>query len=166
MGIIAEFVDVPNNLVWSTELTSRDENMVNDAWYREDNLLVELDGQEPFVGKTRWCDLEMIHYQLLLFKAFDYMKPDTQVTTYNIEHRQPFLTFTFLTSCIVKFNKLNGLDGFDRVIVSRPFSPNVNVDFRKVYRFDWNRYVPPSPQTQSLTTTKTNPFHVVVDNTK
>lgn len=166
MGIIFEFVDVVEDHIWSVEMTTREENKVNDAWYREDTLLVELSDQEPFAGKTRWCDLEMIHYQLLLFKAFDLLRSDAEVTTYNIEHRQPFLTFTFLASAIVKLNKLNGVDGFDRLIIARPRDSIVNIDFRKSYRFDWDRYIPPAPIPQISVKPKANPFRVVVDNSK
>lgn len=166
MGIVIDFVDIPHDNVWSVELTTKDEVLVNDVWYREDQLLVELSHQEPFLGKTKWCDLEMIHYQLLLYKAFDLLDPQTKVTTFNVEHREPFLTFSFLASAIVKMCHINGISGFDRVMISRPVESRITVDFRKTFRFDWDQYVPPAPPEKIDKAAKVNPFRVVVDNSK
>lgn len=167
MQITVDFIDVPCDHSWSVELTDRDEIFINDVWYKEDSLLVELKDQEPFSGRTAWCDLDMIHYQLLLFKCFDLLGENHPMDDLTVKYKEPFATFKFLASAIVKMSKLNGVMGFDTVTIMRPRENRIVVDFRRTYRFDWESYVPPKPEhTAEIIPIKKNPFQLVVDNTK
>lgn len=160
MVISVDFVDAIHGHAWSVELQDQDEIFLNDVWFKEDALLVGLSAQEPFVGRTTWSDLEMVHYQILLFRAFDLLGSDTPMDEITVRYREPFSTFRFLATAITKLAKLDGVTGFDNVTISRPRDNRVAVDFRRLFRFDWDSYVPPKPKP------KGNPFQVIVDNTK
>ncbi|MNY29957.1 hypothetical protein D3C86_1640340 [compost metagenome] len=103
----------------------------------------------------------MVHYQILLFKAFDLLGVNHPMDEVTVRYREPFSTFRFLAMAIVKMSKLNGVDGFDSLTIARPREARVVVDFRRTYRFDWDSYVPPAPKPKFV-----NPFQVIVDNTK
>ena len=160
MNVTVDFVDAVNSNVWSINLTLQDEIFINDVWYREDILLVDLSKTEPFTGKTTWSDLEILHYQILLFRAFDKLLPDHPIDELAIKFKEPFQTFKFLASAIAKMANIEGITGYDRIIIARPFDSRVVVDFRRTFRFNWDTYVPPAPKP------KRAPFQLVVDNTK
>lgn len=160
MVTTVDFIDSIHGHSWSIELQDQDEIFLNDVWYKEDALLVGLSQQEPFVGRTTWSDLEMVHYQILLFKAFDHLDADTPMDEISIRYREPFSTFRFLSAAVSKFAKLEGIAGFENISIYRPKDNRVIIDFRRVFRFDWDSYVPPRPKP------KGNPFQVIVDNTK
>lgn len=161
MGISVDFVDAVHSHTWSVELSDQDEIFLNEVWYKEDQLLVGLSHQEPFKNRTTWSDLEMVHYQILLMKAFDLLGENHPMDDITVRFREPFATFRFLATGIVKMSKLNGVDGFDNLTISRPREARIVVDFRRIYRFDWDSYVPPAPKPKIV-----NPFQIVVDNTK
>ncbi len=160
MVTTVDFIDSIHGHSWSIELQDQDEIFLNDVWYKEDALLVGLSQQEPFVGRTTWSDLEMVHYQILLFKAFDHLESDTPMDEISIRYREPFSTFRFLSTAVSKLAKLEGITGFENISIYRPKDNRVIIDFRRVFRFDWDSYVPPRPKP------KGNPFQVIVDNTK
>jgi hypothetical protein len=158
--MFVDFIDAVHGNTWSVELSEKDTIFVNDTWYRQDELLVDLsDTSELFAGKTAWADLELIHYQLLLFRAFDYLRPKHTEDEMTVRFKEPFATFRFLAAALVKFHYLNGVTGFDTLVISRPKEAQVVIDFRLTTRFDWNEYTPPKPPAKPI-------FHVVVDNTK
>jgi len=164
MQVRVDFVDSLNAINWVVELTDRDEIFLNEVWYKSDVLLDELKDQEPFRNRTRWSDLEMIHYQLLLFKCFDLLGPDTPLDDLTIRYKEPFSTFRFFASAIVKMSRVDGVTGFDEMTIMRPKESRIVVDFRRTFRFDWDAYIPPRPEPK--VEVKKNPFHVIVDNTK
>lgn len=158
--MFVDFIDGVHGNTWAIELNEKDTIFLNDTWYREDELLVDLSNTtEPFRGRTCWADLELIHYQLLLFRAFDYLKPNSAEDELAVRFREPFSTFRFLASALVKMSYLNGVSGFDNVLISRPKEARVTIEFRLTHRFDWDEYVPPQPRAKPT-------FQVVVDNTK
>lgn len=163
MQVRIDFNDVPYDHAWSVELTDQDEIFINDVWFKEDILLVELKGQEPFTGRTTWSDLEMIHYQLLLIKCFDLLGENHPLDDVTVRYREPFSTFKFLASALVKMSRINGVTGFDRVLITRPVEDRILIEFSRSFRFDWSAYVPPKIEQKPV---KRNPFQVVVDNTK
>lgn len=160
MSISVEFVDAVNHNMWEITLSTQDEIFVNESWYHEDVLLVNLSNQEPFTGRTTWSDLEMLHYQILLLTAFDKVVPDHPMDDISVRFREPFATFRFLATCIAKMAKIEGIDGFDKIEIVRPLDARIVVDFRKTFRFNWNAYVPPAPPPAKPV------FQLVVDNTK
>lgn len=164
MQVEVFFVDAVHDLNWTVELSERDEIFVNDVWYKEDVLLVELKDQEPFRNRTTWSDLEVIHFQLLLFKCFDLLREDHPMDDTTVRYREPFATFRFMAAAIVKMCRLNDINGFDQMTILRPKEGRVVIDFRRTFRFDWDAYMPPRPE--PVLKPKKNPFQVIVDNTK
>lgn len=61
---------------------SDDYSEVIEAWDKQDSLLVELSEQlEMFDGVTRWCDLDPLHWQLILathFRTMDGLSTEDQ----------------------------------------------------------------------------------------
>ena len=162
MQVNVEFVDSTLGHSWTTELSERDEIFVNDVWYKEDSLLVELCDQELFRNKTTWSDLELIHYQLLLMKCFDHLGPNPAMDDITLRYKEPFLTFRFFASCVVKMARIDGLTGFDTLTIARPKENRILIDFRKTFKFDWNEFTPPNVEP----IVKKHPFQLIVDNTK
>lgn len=158
--MFVDFHDSVSVNVWAVELTDKDEIFVNETWYRQDELLVDLAStSEMFADKTCWADLELTHYELLLLRTFDYLKPNASADDIAVRFSEPFSTFKFLATALIKSQRLNGIDGFDTLVIKRPSEARITLEFKRTFVFDWNDYVPPKPAPKPT-------FQVVVDNTK
>lgn len=156
------FTDEIKNLTWSYEYSPQDEIQVDRAWYREDSLLVQLSETDPFVGRTTWSDLETLHYQILLLKCFDHLQDDHPDDSFTLNHKEPFMSFRFLSSALIKQTRISGTAGFELLSIMRKANGRLSVDFSKSFSFGY-------PDTAIVTpdvSARPNPFRIVVDNSK
>jgi hypothetical protein len=164
--LIVDFIDDFNKNYWSITLGSDDEVLINDTWYKEDELLVGLSLTKPFFGCYTWADLEILHYQILLLKCFDKLQPNSTSTDLPINYREPFSTFRFLASAVAKMSKINGIEGFDNLIIARRSESKISIDFKKTFNFDFSTFNPVL-NNKPIPVQKEQPvFSIVIDNTK
>jgi len=157
------FLDAVRGNEWSLKLTDADMIFLNETWYKEDELLIGLCTTNPFFGRTTWSDLELVHYQILFIQAFKTLTEKASDNEVSLRYREPFLTFRFLASALVKMSRLNSVDGFDIIEISYADEDKIRIEYRRTCDFDFTRFVPPP---LAIPKPVENPFKVVVDNTK
>jgi hypothetical protein len=58
--------DFTNNRRTVTILDNRQYDLVAQAWGNEDSILVDMQRNAFFAGRTRWCDLNPTHFRLMV----------------------------------------------------------------------------------------------------
>lgn len=114
-----------------------DFKFVNEVWNNEDKLLKDLQFVELFHGKTRWCDLEPIHYRLMIQRNLERIIDisDDNVSNDNAIIKSLYFLISSLIICIqnksdsiIELMKINRINEKDVIF---DYQATLNIDLIK-----------------------------------
>lgn len=153
----AIFNDQINDRFWSNDITSADERLIDDIWYNDDTLFLNMQHSKVFAGISSWSELSLMHYHILIYATFDMLDSfnGKDIDEITFRFREPFTSLRYIAAALRKFFILDYVSGFDTIIISRDKQNKVYIKLEKEYVFSFEDNKP-----------KNNVIQLVVDNTK
>lgn len=148
------FGDHVSDKFWSIEITDADELYIDDIWKLDDTLFLNMKNN-IFENIFSWSDLDLIHYQILIYATFDLVKnSDDKLDEITTRFREPFYSLRLIATSLIKYFYLNNLQGFDTLYISRSDDNKIHINTEKKFVFSFNETKPK------------NKLQLVIDNTK
>jgi len=117
--------DYTNNKHYHLVFTQDDFQTINDNWQKQDTLLVELSNAPTFKGKTKWCDLQPLNYQVLITRnlmKMDELTEDEQMD----ENHAVIKSLHFLITGFIKNLEINTDSCIEILRIDRIAEDNIN----------------------------------------
>lgn len=124
---------------------------IDPVWDEKDKLLVGLQTNSFFHGRTRWCDLDPWHYTILIEKNLS-MVADLSVSERHNPLNLIMISLSDLLACMIRCIEARGQCTIDLLRIIR--IPNTGLTYD--YTASMNHAVVPSPRSAGL--------KIVVDN--
>lgn len=157
--IIDDYVrDVRESLVF----TEKQMQVVRDNWENQDKLLVEMSVTDFFKDRTRWCDLQPIHYKVMIMRNF-MIVTNLDVTAAKITPEEAEQSLHFLIAALI--NCIETISGSKIGIfrIQRINDGVINFDYQASLLLELEKA---KSAAKAAADVKRNPFKIVVDNTK
>lgn len=109
--------------------TDNDLKKIEDNWYHQDSLLVNLQHTSLFKNRTRWCDLKPIHFNLLIVRNFVHIDNLKHSQRHDCSH--PVLqSLMFLILALAKCLYVNSDSNVEFLKINRIKSDVVNFSYQ------------------------------------
>lgn len=120
----------------SLNLNNDDWNNLDNHWHKTDSLLIDLQSNSYFKGKTTWSELSPSHYRLLIIQTLSKI---TDVNNNDLDKNDAAKSLRFLLSCLIRCIERNAccevellkLGRIDHSNVLFDYVANMNVEFEK-----------------------------------
>jgi len=117
--------DYVTNKHYHLVFTTAEFKCIEDNWHKKDKLLVELSDTTVFRNRTRWCDLEPFHYQVLIIKNITKLDNLTDAEQMD-ESNEVVKSLHFLISGMIKVLEKYTQTSVELLRIDRISDSNVN----------------------------------------
>jgi hypothetical protein len=121
--------DFPSNKHYHLVFTDLEFHVIELNWYKQDKLLVELSHTTHlFKGRTKWCDLDALHYQILITKnisKLDELSDEEQMN----ENHEVIKSLHFLITGFIKTISTKTHSNVDLIRIDRISENSVNLTY-------------------------------------
>lgn len=152
--LLSDFV---NNKHFHLVFTAHEFMAIEQNWTNEDKLLVELSTTTAFRNRTRWCDLNPFHYQILVTKnisKLDELSDSEQMD----ENNEVVKSLHFLITGLIKSLEAGTNSNVELLRIDRVSDVNVNFSYHGSQCIQL--------ETAKKHKKKPDTIKIVVDNTK
>lgn len=129
--------------------------LVDHNWQSTDPVLLNLQHIALFSGRTRWCDLEITHFRLLVAKNLQ--NAAMLATDDRMDDDNPIVSsLNYLICCLIRCIEIAGVCSLESMRINRLGDIEITIEYTaSVIETDVISALPPK-----------TPFSIIIDNTE